>query len=131
MKKTLLSVGAVCLIIFLTITFSAATCTIAPDPGPVVTYYTQTVINKSLVPVYIEVDMDMIFGGLVRTSSIIYSGQPGSVLAENGYYIRIRNANTGQYLSFNPPNTGDPTYYWVSNGNIFTISSGGWVSSER
>jgi len=130
MKKAFLSVGVVCLIIFLSVSFTAATCTVDPGPGPIITYYTQTVINNSGVAVYIEVDSDMFFGGLVRTSSIIFSGQQGSVQAENGYYIRVRNANTGQYLSFNPPNTGDATYYWVTKPNTFTIA-GGWVSPER
>jgi type 1 fimbria pilin len=129
MKKAFLSIGIVCLIVFLSVSFTAATCTVAP--GPVVTYYTQFLNNNSGVPVYIEVDMDMIFGGLVRTSSIIYSGQQGSVAAENGYYIRVRNANTGQYLTFNPPNTGDATYYWINTSNTFTISGGGWVSPAR
>jgi len=126
MKKAFLSVGAVCLIILLAVSFSAATCTVTPGPSP--TTYTMIVTNNAGIQLYLEVYSDSLFLNLVRWNTVSSGlGSTGAILAEPTYYFRVRNVSTNQYLQF----TNGNTWWYVTGSMAFTVGGGGWVTEAR
>jgi hypothetical protein len=124
MKKALLSVGAVCLVIFLAVSFSAATCTVTP--GPISLY------KISLTNTYgenLRIEIWDTTGWVTREdwqdvpfTFPIYT--TGSVYGYYGQYFRVYSYNTLSYYTFIA--TGN-TWYLITG----TESPGGWTSSER
>jgi len=127
MKKALLRFMMVMAVVLLVFGFSAASCTVTPAPTPT-TYYTMSVTNQSGVPLRLEIHDDLVFDWIVRSANVSSTWNAyQTIQGEAGYYFRVRNMNTGQYLQF----SGGNTWWYISGSTGFTVTGGGWVTAER
>jgi len=83
MKKTFLSVGVVCLIIFLAVSFSAATCTVTPGPTP--TTYLLSIQNSSGFTIRVLFNGVPLSGNVFNGSQYNKYVEPG-VIVDAQYY---------------------------------------------
>lgn len=126
MRKALLTVLLVSVIVFVSISFMAATCTINPGPGPVL--YTLTVTNQSGVPLRLEIHDDLIFDWTVSFATVGSSwNATNSIAGEAGYYLRVKNMDNDLYLRFDSGNT----WWHIVGSQSFTVEAGGWVTEAR
>ncbi|MFP4460779.1 MAG: hypothetical protein ACLFQE_01115 [Thermotogota bacterium] len=126
MRKALLTVLLVSVIVFVSISFMGASCTVTPGPGP--TLYTLTVTNQSGDELRLEIHDDLIFDWIVRQAFVGNSwNASNSIAGEAGYYLRVRNLSTGSYLEFSSGNT----WWYITGSQSFTVTGGGWVTEAR
>lgn len=128
MRKALLTVLLVSVIVFVSISFMGASCTINPGPGPAL--YTLTVTNQSNIPLTLKIFDDSFFNSLVRQVGVgtVWPNNEGNIVGESGYYLRVQNANTLNYLEYSP----GVTWWRITGSQSFVVTTaGGWVIEER
>jgi hypothetical protein len=128
MRKALLTVLLVSVIVFVSISFMGASCTVSPAPGPGTSHLIR-LDNNSSNSYYLE-----IFESLTAPFPYIqkYTGPytTTSAYANYGDYVQIYS-NAGSYYLLLPPSFTS-NYMFVNSGITFTIGSGGgWVIEER
>lgn len=128
MRKALLTVLLVSVIVFVSISFMGASCTVSPAPGPGTSHLIR-LVNNSSNSYYLE-----IFESLTAPFPYIqkYTGPytTTSAYANYGDYVQIYSIAGSYYLLLPPSFTSN--YMFVNSGITFTIGSGGgWVIEER
>ena len=127
MKKALLRFMMVMAVVLLVFGFSAASCTVTPAPTPT-TYYTMSVTNQSGVPLRLEIHDDLVFDWIVRSDNVSSTWNAyQTIQGEAGYYFRVRNMNTDQFLQI----TVGKTWWYIAGNYSFTVEAGGWATAER
>jgi len=126
MRKAFLTVLLVSVIVFVSISFMGASCTVTPGPGP--TYYTITVTNQSGINLALEI-YDNPSDFVSKFSVLVNPFQTNSLTADYGDYVKIWDATSGIYLNL-PPSYN--TYMFINSSIEFTVGSGGgWVTEGR
>jgi len=130
MKKALLTILLVSVIVFVSISFMAASCVVSPGPGPGL--YTITVTNQSGVQLLLEIHDDLIFDWIVRQTTVgSWWNATNSISGEPGYYLRVKNMSNGLYLQF----PSGHSWWYISGSQSFTVEAGGggggWVTEGR
>ena len=128
MRKALLTVLLVSIIVFVSISFMGASCTVSPGPGPGTTYLIR-LVNNSSGGFWLEIYENP--GDFTpKLDRYVGSYSTGSLYGEYGDYVKIYDLMGSSYLWL-PPSFSSKSMF-INSGVTFTIGSGGgWVIEER